>query len=91
MKKLKLVIGVMLIGLSLTSCDLFNSLGGGAAASGVGGVDTRNWEGGLGYLDSGAFLGDGRDILATLSIAAGDGLEGSVHGAADGIVYLCAC
>ena len=68
-----------------------DSLGGGAAASGVGGVDTRNWEGGLGYLDSGAFLGAGRDILATLGIAADDGLDGSVHGAADGIVYLCAC
>ena len=66
--------------------EAYNCLGGGACACGVGGVDTCDREGGLGDLDGGAFLGDGRHILATFGTAAGDGLECAAHGVADGIV-----
>lgn len=68
-----------------------NGLGGGACASGVGGVDTCDGEGGLSDLDGGAFLGDGRDILACFGTAAGDGLECASYGVADGIVDFLTC
>lgn len=68
-----------------------DGLGGGACASGVGGVDTCDRKSGLGDLDGGAFLGDGRDILACFGIAAGDGLECPAYGVADGIVDFLTC
>ena len=66
-----------------------NGLCGGAAAGGVGGVDTGDGQGGLGDLDGGVFLGDGGHILATLGAAAGDGLESAAYGAADGFGDTC--
>ena len=68
-----------------------NGLGGGACASGVGGADTCDRKSGLGDLDGGAFLGDGRDILACFGTAAGDGLECAAYGVADGIVNFLTC
>ncbi len=68
-----------------------NGLGGGASTCGVGGVDTCDREGGLGDLDSSAFFGDGRDILACFGTAAGDGLESTTYGVADGIVDFLTC
>ena len=68
-----------------------NGLGGGACASGVGGVDTCDGEGGLGDLDSGAFFGDGRDILACFGTSAGDGLECASYGIVDSIVDFLTC
>ena len=63
-----------------------NCLGGGASTGGVGGVDTCDREGGLADLDSGAFFGDGRHILATLGAAASDRLECAAHSVAYGVV-----
>ena len=71
--------------------EAYNCLGGGACACGVGGVDTCDREGGLGDLDGGAFLGDGRYILACFSTAAGDGLECAAYSVADGIVDFLTC
>ena len=71
--------------------EAYNGLGGGASTGSVGGVDTRDREGCLGDLDGGAFLGDGRDILACFGTAAGDGLECPAHGVADGIVDFLTC
>ena len=68
-----------------------NSLGGGACAGGVGGVDSCDREGSLSDLDGGAFFGDGRYILACFCTAAGDGLECAAYGVADGIVDLFTC
>lgn len=68
-----------------------DGLGGGASTSGVGGVDTRDRESGLGDLDSSAFFGDGRYILASFGAAAGDGLECPAYGVADGIVDFLTC
>ncbi len=68
-----------------------NGLGGGASTGGVGGVDTCDREGCLDDLDSGAFFGDGRDILACFGTAAGDGLECPAYGVADGIVDFLTC
>ena len=68
-----------------------NGLGGCASTCGVGGVDTRDREGGLGDLDSSAFFGDGRYILACFGTAAGDGLECASYGVADGIVDFLTC
>ncbi len=68
-----------------------NSLGGGACASGVGGVDSCDRESGLGDLDSGAFFGDGRDILACFGTAACDRLECAAHSVAYGIVDFLTC
>ena len=68
-----------------------NGLGGGAAAGGVGGVDTGDRQGGLGDLDGGAFLGDSRHIFACFGTAAGDGLECAAHGVAYGIVDFLTC
>lgn len=68
-----------------------NGLGGGTCACGVGGVDTCDREGGLGDLDSGAFFGDGRDILACFGTAACDGLECAAHGVAYGVVDFLIC
>lgn len=71
--------------------EAYNGLGGGASTGGVGGVDTCDREGSLGDLDSGAFFGDGRDILACFGTAAGDGLECASYGVADGIVDFLTC
>ena len=68
-----------------------DGLGGGACTGGVAGVDTRDREGGLGDLDSSAFFGDGRDILACFGTAAGDRLECASYGIADGIVDFLTC
>ena len=68
-----------------------NSLGGGASSSGVAGVDTRDGQSSLADLDSGAFLGDGRHILATLGTATGDGLECAAHSVAYSVVNLFTC
>ena len=68
-----------------------DGLGGGACAGSVGGVDTCDRKSGLGDLDGGAFLGDGRDILACFGAAAGDGLECAAYGVADGIVDFLTC
>ena len=68
-----------------------DGLGGGACACGVGGVDTRHGQGSLADLDGGAFLGDGRHILATLGTAAGDGLECAAHSVAYSVVNLFTC
>ena len=68
-----------------------NGLGGGACAGGVAGVDTCDRQGGLADLDGGAFLGDGRHILATLGTAAGDGLECAAHSVAYSVVNLFTC
>ena len=68
-----------------------NGLGGGASTCGVGGVDTRDREGGLGDLDSSAFFGDGRDILACFGTAACDRLECAAHGIAYSVVNLFTC
>ena len=68
-----------------------DGLGGGASAGGVAGVDTCDGQGGLADLDGGAFLGDGRHILATLGTAAGDGLECAAHGVAYSIVDFLTC
>ena len=66
-----------------------DGLGGGACASGVGGVDTCDRKGCLGDLDGGAFFGDSRHILACFCAAAGDGLESAAYGAADGFGDTC--
>ena len=68
-----------------------DGLGGGACASGVGGVDTCDRKSGLGDLDGSAFLGDGRHILATLGAAASDRLECAAHSVAYGIVDFLTC
>ena len=68
-----------------------DGLGSGAGSCCVGGVDTRDRESSLGDLDGGALLGDGGHILATLSAAARDGLEGTAHGVGDGIVDFFTC
>ena len=68
-----------------------DGLGGGASAGGVAGVDTRDRQGGLADLDGGAFLGDGRHILATLGTAAGDRLECAAHNIAYSVVNLFTC
>lgn len=69
--------------------DADDGLGGGACASGVGGVDICDRESGLGDLDGGALLGDGRYILACFCTTAGDGLECAAYGAADGFGDTC--
>lgn len=71
--------------------EAYNCLGGGACACGVGGVDTYDRKGGLGDLDGGAFLGDGRDILACFGTAACDGLECAAHSVAYGVVDFLIC
>ena len=71
--------------------EAYDGLGGGACAGGVGGVDTCDRQGSLTNLDGGAFFGDGRQILATLGTAAGDGLECAAYGVADGIVDFLTC
>ena len=68
-----------------------NGLCGGAAPGGVRGVDACNREGSLGDLDGGAFLGDGRHILACFGTAAGDGLQGAAHGAGHSVVDFLTC
>ena len=68
-----------------------DGLGGGACASGVGGVDTCDRQSCLGDLDGGTFLGDGGHILATLGTSAGDGLECAAHSVAYGIVDFLTC
>ncbi len=68
-----------------------HGLGGGACSGGVAGVDPRDGQGCLADLDGGAFLGDGRHILATLGTAAGDGLECAAHGVAYSIVDFLTC
>ena len=66
-----------------------NGLGGSTCSGGVGGVDTCDRESGLGNLDGGAFLGDGRYILACFCTTASDGLECAAYGAADGFGDTC--
>ena len=68
-----------------------DGLGGGAASGGVRSIDACNREGGLGHLDGGAFLGDGRHILACFGVAAGDRLQGAAHSAGHGIVDFLTC
>ena len=68
-----------------------HGLGGGACSGGVAGVDTCDGQGSLADLDGGAFLGDGRHILATFGTAACDGLECAAHGVAYGVVDFLTC
>ena len=77
--------------LAIGECKADDGLGGGARTGSVGGVDAGDREGGLGDLDSSAFFGDGRDILACFGAAAGDGLECAAYGVADGIVDFFIC
>ena len=68
-----------------------DGLGCGTSAGGVAGVDTCDGQGCLADLDGGAFLGDGRHILATLGTAAGDGLECAAHSVAYGVIDFLIC
>ena len=68
-----------------------DGLGGGACAGSVGGVDTCDRKSGLGDLDGGVFFSDSRYILASFGTAAGDGLESTTYGVADGIVDFLTC